>query len=269
MTLPNVIVSPEWLAGRLDDPALRLLDVRPRDSFHEAHLPGAAQLDLEAISREIDGVPGMLLPEEVFARKMSELGVGNEQAVVIYDDNWGLPAARVLWALARYGHERAAVLNGGIDRWREAGYRLVSGPAGPPPASFSPQPAGEHLATRDWIEEHLADPDLVLVDTRTPNEFGAGHLPGAICWDWFNGVPVGSWDTVRAASELEAELVALGITPDKEVVTYCRTGARAAHTYVLLRYLGFPRVRLYDGSWVEWIRNDDDETEENQHESEI
>lgn len=269
MTLPNVIVSPEWLAGRLDDPALRLLDVRPRDSFNEGHLPGAAQLDLEAIGLEIDGVQGMLLPAGAFARKMRELGVDNEHAVVIYDDNWGLPAARVLWALNRYGHERAAVLNGGIDRWQEEGRPLLSGPVAPAPASFSPQPAGEHLATQDWIRERLADPGVVLVDTRTRNEFDNGHLPGAVCWDWLNGVPVESWDTVRPASDLQAELADAGITPDKEIVTYCRTGARAAHTYLLLRYLGFPRVRLYDGSWVEWTHDDNNESEEDAHDGEI
>ncbi|MDX1687056.1 MAG: rhodanese-like domain-containing protein, partial [Candidatus Promineifilaceae bacterium] len=133
----------------------------------------------------------------------------------------------------------------------------------------SPSPAGEHLATQEWVQEHLQDTGVALVDTRTPNEFGAGHLPGAVCWDWFNGVPVGSWDTVRPASELQAELSGLGVTPEKEIVTYCRTGARAAHTYLLLRHLGFPHVRLYDGSWVEWIQKDDDKTEANQHESRI
>ena len=95
-------------------------------------------------------------------------------------------------------------------------------------------------------------PDLLLLDTRSRSEYAQGHLPGAICWDWMNGVPLQGWETMRPATELRTELELLGITPDKEIVTYCRSGARAAHTYLLLRNLGYPRVRLYDGSWLEW-----------------
>jgi thiosulfate/3-mercaptopyruvate sulfurtransferase len=147
-----------------------------------------------------------------------------------------------------------AVLNGGIDRWQEEGFPLSSAAIRPRPASFDPQPAGEHLATGEWVQEHLDDPQVVLLDTRTPGEFAAGHLPGALCWDWVNAVPLGSWNVLRPKAALRAELARLGVTPEKEVVTYCRSGARAAHTYLVLRHLGFARVRLYDGSWLEWSR---------------
>src|SRR5690606_13221428 len=120
------------------------------------------------------------------------------------------------------------------------------------PARFVPRPDPAHMAELAWLQERLGDPDLVIIDTRTSGEYNAGHLPGAILWDWMNGVPVGSWDALRPTDELAAELTALGITPDKEIVTYCRSGARAAHTYLLLRHLGYPRVRNYDGSWLEW-----------------
>lgn len=264
LSLPGLLVTPQWLAPRLQHPALCLLDVREVDSYSEGHLPGAVQVELRSLDREIDGVPGMLLPRDPFARTMSQLGVTGEFAVVIYDDNWGLPASRVLWALTRYGHNSVGVLNGGIDRWQEEGYAITTESPSPAPALFHPCVRDEHLATRTWLQKRLSDGDVVLLDTRTPGEFAAGHLPGAICWDWINGVPVGSWDALRPDDELRAELARLGVTTEKEIVTYCRSGARAAHTYLLLRHLGFPRVRLYDGSWLEWSRFvSEDETEKN------
>lgn len=257
----GLLVTPAWLAQRSHSAGLVLLDVRDETSYGEGHIPGAMRVELAALSQEREGVPGMLLEEAEFAAQMGVLGVTDDKTVILYDDNWGLAAARLLWALARYGHERAAVLDGGIDRWREEGYALAREPATPAPAVFSARPAGNHLATREWLRARLGDPDLVLLDTRAPGEFAAGHLPGALCWDWLNGVPLEGWDALRPAGELRDELARLGVTPEKEIVTYCQTGVRAAHTYLLLRHLGFPRVRLYDGSWLDWSRFTDTEQE--------
>jgi thiosulfate/3-mercaptopyruvate sulfurtransferase len=250
--LPGLVVAPAWLAGRLEAANLRLIDLRSGEDYAEGHLPQAVQLDLGALAQEETGVPGMLIGPAPYAAVMQQLGVGADTTVVLYDANWGMPAARVLWTLHRYGHAKAAVLDGGWDRWREEGRPISTRPHVAPTASFTPRPDEARLATLAWVKDHLEDADVVLVDTRTPGEFAQGHLPGAINWDWMNGVPVGSWDTLRPSSELYAELTAHGITPDKEIVTYCRSGARASHTYLLLRHLGYPRVRNYDGSWLEW-----------------
>ncbi|HSM58476.1 MAG TPA: sulfurtransferase [Candidatus Sulfomarinibacteraceae bacterium] len=249
------MVTADWLVQALYHPALCLLDVREAASFDEGHIPGAVRVDLASLNREVDGVPGMLLSAERFARTMGRLGVSHRRPVVLYDDNWGLPAARVLWALTRYGHTNVAVLNGGIDRWQEEDLPVSTEATVSTPASFHLQPQDEHLATRECLEEQIDNSNVVLLDTRAPGEFAAGHLPGAICWDWINGVPLGSWDAMRPPGELRQELAQLGVTSEKEIVTYCRTGARAAHTYLLLRHLGFPRVRLYDGSWLDWSRH--------------
>ena len=252
LRLPGLIVEPAWLGQQLDHPGLRLLDLRPQESFAEAHIPGAVQVDLESLTAEVAGVPGMLLPAEAFAARMGELGVDETRSVVLYDDTWGLPSARVLWGLARYGHTQAAILNGGWDRWQaedRPGTQTVTPPL---PTRFTPRSHPDQLAERAWITAKLDDPDTVFVDTRTPNEYAQGHLPNALCWDWMNGVPPEGWDTLRHADDLRADLISAGITPDKEIVTYCRSGVRAAHTYLLLRHLGYPRVRNYDGSWLEW-----------------
>lgn len=255
LKLPGILISPVWLSANLSHPNLRLLDVRLRDSYDEVHLPDAVWVDLQALSHTVNGVAGMLLGPDEYAARMGELGVDHEKVVVAYDDNWGMPAARVLWTLARYGHPQVAILNGGWDSWEEAGYPTSNKPFTPPRTTFTPDFADDHAAERKWLLERGDDPNVVIIDTRTPAEYDQGHLPNAICWDWMNGVPLDGWDAVRPAEELRAELTTLGITPDKEIVTYCRSGARASHTYLLLRSLGFPRVRNYDGSWLEWSQH--------------
>lgn len=251
--LPNLVVTPEWLNGHLGHPDLRLLDVRPTESYAAGHIPGAAQVDLDGLACTLNDVPGMLIPPDKFAAKMSRLGVDRNSTVVIYDDHWGMSAARVLWALACYGHQQSAVLTGGWDRWQEEGRPWTTEATMPSSAHFEiQQPPGDHSAPHPWLVSQLQRPDLLLLDTRSPGEYAQGHLPGAICWDWMNGVPLQGWDIMRPAAELQPELELLGVTPDKEIITYCRSGVRAAHTYLLLRNLGYPRVRLYDGSWLEW-----------------
>ncbi len=250
--LPGLLVTPEWLAARLDTPGLRLIDARGADAYAEAHIPGAVHLELPAITTTVDGVPGMLVDAGTFATVMQRLGVGDDSTVIVYDSNWGLPSSRILWALTYYGHAHVAILNGGWDVWHEQGLPTTAALPTPSPARFTPRPAPQHLAQLTWLQDHLNDPDLIILDTRAAGEVAAGRIPNAIHWDWMNAVPVGSWEAARPADELRAELAALGVTPDKEIVTYCRSGVRAAHTYTVLRTLGFPRVRNYDGSWLEW-----------------
>lgn len=251
-TLPGLFVTSEWLAQHLDAPNLRLLDLRPADEYAEGHLPGAIQIDLGMLAHTVDGVQGMLLGPDAYAAVMGQLGIDHDSVVVVYDGNWGMPSARVVWTLTYYGHTAAGILSGGWDRWVEEARPVTQVVPLPTPTRFEPRPTPQHLASLDQVQARLQDPNVVVIDTRTPNEYAAGHLPNAINWDWMNAVPVEGWDAVRPEAELVAELSALGVTPDKEIITYCRSGARAAHTYAVLRHLGYPQVRNYDGSWLEW-----------------
>jgi thiosulfate/3-mercaptopyruvate sulfurtransferase len=250
----NLLVEPSWLRERLGDTSLRIVDVRDAGAYADAHIPGAVRLELESLGSCVAGCDNVLLPPAEFGRLMEALGVSNEHIVLAYDDNWGLAAARLVWALHCYGHDRVTVLNGGWDRWKDEGSPTTAGGEGPPAAGrFEAAPRPDVYAGGDWIAEQIGtSDDLVLLDTRTPAEFEKGHLPGAVSWDWFNAVPAGSWDVSRDPNELRDEWRALGFDDANEVVVYCRSGMRAAHTYVVLRNAGFPRVRLYDGSWQEW-----------------
>ena len=123
---------------------------------------------------------------------------------------------------------------------------------------FTATPTGDVMATTVWISERIPDDGVALLDTRARKEFDDGHIPGAEWWDWFTAVPPGEWNVARDLDELRAEWAALGAVPDHEVVVYCRSGMRAAHTYMVLKHAGYPRVRLYDGSWQEWSMSGSD-----------
>jgi len=250
--LPSALVEPAWLRERLDDEYVRVVDLREADAWVEGCVPGAVHLELAMLGRSAGGRDNMLLGAEDFETSMSRLGISSASAVVAYDDQWGLAAARLVWALHAYGHQRASVLNGGWERWVEEGGPTTPGGAIPSPGRFTARVHSDVRADFEWIAARVEDGEAVLIDTRTPAEYAGGHVSGARCWDWFNAVPEGSWDATRPVEELLEAWAELGVHPDREIVVYCRSGMRAAHTYVALRYAGFSRVRLYDGSWQDW-----------------
>jgi thiosulfate/3-mercaptopyruvate sulfurtransferase len=243
------------LRERLGDALLRTVDLRDSDAYADGHIAGAAHLDLGELGSSQGGCDNVLLAPAAFGSLMARLGISNEHVVVAYDDQWGLAAARLLWALHYYGHSAVAVLNGGWDRWRDEGGATASGREPVPPGRFEARPQPEVYADRAWIAGRIGSADTVLLDTRTSGEFDRGHVPGAISWDWFNAVPAASWDSSRDPEELRSEWAEHGLNPSDEVAVYCRSGMRAAHTYLVLRNAGFTRVRLYDGSWQDWAMN--------------
>lgn len=257
---PDLLVEPSWLRERLGSRGLRVVDLRDPDTWADGHIPNAANLQLAELGTSVGGMDNVLLPPDEFSALVARLGISNGDAVVAYDDQWGLAAARLVWALHYFGHDNVAVLDGGWDRWLDEGGPVASGVADIVPGSFvaarGAEVSADLYADGDWIAQRIRSDGAVLLDTRTAAEFTKGHLPGAISWDWFNAVPVGSWNVSRDPGELRAEWRDLGLTPSDEVVVYCRSGMRAAHTWLVLRACGFTKVRLYDGSWQEWsIRN--------------
>jgi thiosulfate/3-mercaptopyruvate sulfurtransferase len=250
--LPGLLVDPAWLRQQLGTPRLRVVDLREPDAYRSGHIPGAANLELAGLGAKVGGLDNVLLPEREFAQLMARCGISNGDMVVAYDDQWGLAAARLVWALHYYGHAEVAVLDGGWDRWAAVGGAIAEGVEPIAPGRFEAHPRADRYADRAWVAARAEAGDAVLLDTRTPAEFDRGHLPGARCWDWFNAVPVDGWSVSRDPEELRSEWHALGLRAADEVIVYCRSGMRAAHTYLVLKNAGFENVRLYDGSWQEW-----------------
>jgi thiosulfate/3-mercaptopyruvate sulfurtransferase len=204
----------------------------------------------------------MLAPLSVVTKALGDRGINRESQVVIYDDIGGVPATRLFWVLDYLGHPRMSVLQGGFALWNHEG-RPVSRQAPQIQAiTYQATPVTTKLADLSWVQTHLQNPGIVLLDARSSQEFTGqkpgrqierpGHIPGAVNVNWVRNLTLSAPHQFKAGADLAALYQDIGVTPEKEIVVYCRTGMRASHTYFVLRLLGYPRVRMYDGSYVEW-----------------
>lgn len=261
---PDLLTSPKDLARALDgNPRPLLIDVRTAEDFASGHIPGAVHLDLWGVSL-IDTDPG---PLKAFMWMVDHLfnlrGVDASTPVVVYEEQSGMRAARAFWFLEYFGHPRVQVLDGGLAAWIREGLPITREAAPPPKSTWTGTPQEQRLATWRDVKERLGHPGVVLLDTRSDAEYDGtlvrakrgGRIPGAVHIEWTRNL--GSDGAFKPVAELRAMYDAAGVTPDKEVVTYCQGGYRAAHAYLALRLLGFPRVRNYTGSWKEWGDRED------------
>ena len=255
----SLLVTPEQLSGEIAGPEPPLLiDLRPVEQYCEGHLQGAVHLDLFGIS-SIDTDPAPLnaffwIIEHLLASR----GVSNEVPVVVYDDTTGIRAARAFWFLEFFGHPNARVLDGGANAWVVKGLRTTQQPQKPKPTDWTGTRDERILAAWRDVRDRLGSADAVMLDTRSDGEYygttvraaRGGAIPGAVHLEWTNNLgPDGAF---KPAAELKDMYARAGVSPDREVVTYCQGGYRAAHSYLALRLIGYPRVRNYIGSWKEW-----------------
>jgi thiosulfate/3-mercaptopyruvate sulfurtransferase len=261
---PHLLTSPADLARAVDGGARPLLiDLRPAEDYAAGHVPGAVHLDLWGVSL-IDTDPA---PLKAFMWMIDHLfnlrGVDTNTPVIVYDEQSGMRAARAFWFLEYLGHPRVQLLDGGFGAWVRAGGRITREAAPPPKSTWAGTPQAQTIATWQDVKDRLGRPGVVLLDTRSDAEYDGtlvrakrgGRIPGAVHVEWARNLgPDGAF---KPAAELRAMYESAGVTPDKEVVTYCQGGYRAAHGYLALRLLGYPRVRNYTGSWKEWGDRED------------
>ncbi|MBI1734705.1 MAG: sulfurtransferase [Candidatus Rokubacteria bacterium] len=256
---PGLLVTPAWLAARAGDAGVRVVDMttEPED-YQKGHIRGAVYLHVND-ARIAVPAGGFRLPNaDEGARLLGSLGIAPETTVVIYDDTGGLHASRLFFTLEVLGHRRVALLDGGIQAWRRAGLPVTREIPTVAPTRYRPAVVADRVVSAEWVRDRLDDRSVALVDARTAAEYtGAdvrakrgGHIPGAVNVEWKQNLRADL--TFKPLDELRALYTGKGVTPDKTVVTYCQTHHRAAHTYFVLRLLGYPRVAGYDRSWVEW-----------------
>lgn len=256
---PQLLVTPGELAERLNGERRPLvLDLRPAEDFAAGHIPTAVHVDLWGVSL-IDTDPAPLRAFMWMIDHVLNLrGVSADTPVVVYDEQSGVRAARAFWFLEYFGHPDTRMLDGGFGAWVRAALPVTRDVAPPPRSTWSGVLQPSAIATWRDVNDRLGKPDAVILDTRTDDEYygriarakRAGAIPGAVHVEWKNNLTAAG--EFKPASELRAMYGSSGVTPDKEVITYCQGGYRAAHAYVALRLLGYPRVRNYTGSWKEW-----------------
>ncbi len=249
-----LLIGTEWLADRLGDPDLRIVEVTPPGSgYIFAHIPGAVYMSLDDVfTARLSGIRRTLGPLHEVLDTLGRLGISPDKHVVVYDANGGSEAAQVFWLLEYLGFERVSVLEGGAERWMAEERAQTAQVPAIAPIAVKGGTRDDRLATAEWIAPRLTDGNVCVVDCRTRQEFSEGHIPGAQNRSWDRTLRLDGYQRFRDADDLRTELRALGITENREIVTYCNTGQRSAHTYLTLRLLGYPNVRNYDGSWVEW-----------------
>lgn len=254
------IVDVAWLQAQRGTPGLRIVDVRPLGHYLMGHIDGAVQLDVNAI-RVPDSSTASIAGFLALARsELRRIGIQESDRVVFYEDFSGASAARGVWMLDAVGHRGAAMLDGGLRAWLHAGEVLTRDTPHYDPSHLDVTLDRTVLATADEIVAAL-DPDAEtgadILDTRNDAEFITGTIPSSYHLEWTHHLaPDGAF---LPLAELRALYGALGITAGQKrpVITFCGSGYRAAHTYVVLKALGIPQVRNYAPSWGEWGRRPD------------
>ncbi len=265
---PEVLVSTEWVAERLNDPAVRIVESDEDILLYDlGHIPGAVKLDWHTDLQ--DEVERDFVDRAGFERLMAAAGIDNDTTVVFYGDRNNWYACYTYWLFRMYGHEDCRIMNGGRSLWEAEGRPLERGYPEYAATDYRAREADLSVrAFRDDVMAMVRSGDPRLVDVRSPQEYtgevihmvnypqeGAqrgGHVRGARNIPW--GTAANADGTFKSASELRAIYEEeKGITPDRPTIAYCRIGERSSHTWFVLKYLlGHENVRNYDGSWTEW-----------------
>ena len=264
----EILMSPAQLASLPENQRV-VIDTRPAWKYIAGHIPGAVNLsDWKEFSIKVNGVPGQINQDKsLIAQKLGTLGIDTGKTIVIYGelkDKWRTDG-RFFWMFEFYGFKRTALLEGGYQLWKEAGFSVERG-FGKDPKKTELSPGdiafnNEVLADQNWVAERIKTKTLAIIDNREKHEYdGAtpygssrgGHIPGAIHIDWrefFNQEGL-----LKSREVLDSLLESKGIRHSQEIVVYCTGGVRSAMAYFVFRWLGF-KVRNYDGSWWDWSNN--------------
>lgn len=255
-----LLLEPRHLLPALADKSLLIVDLGKSETYARGHIAGAVHLDHRRLLGGGNPAPGKLPDLRQISSALSAIGLDNNMHVVAYDDEGGGWASRLLWTLDVVGHPHSSLLNGGIIAWENEGYPLSTHIPARRPTDYVAVNAGYALATRDQVMTSLDDPTVVLLDARSPEEYDGskiraakrGHIPGAANLNWTDTMDNTRNKRLLPDAELRHMLAERNIDIEQEVIVYCHTHHRSSHSYIMLKHLGFEKIRGYAGSWSEW-----------------
>jgi len=264
---PETLVETDWVAQHLTDKNIRLLEVDVDTSAYDSgHIPGAIAWNWKRDTQQ--PIKRDIPDQAAFEELASKSGITNDTTVIVYGDNNNWFATFAFWLLKLYGHKDARVMNGGRKKWVDEGRALTNDVPTPTRAVYKALAPDPNIrALRDYVQASLGNAKRGLVDVRSPKEYSGellapenlpqegaqrgGHIAGAANIPWAQAVAENG--AFKSAADLKTLYGGKGITPNKEVIAYCRIGERSSHTWFVLKYLlGYDKVRNYDGSWTEW-----------------
>jgi thiosulfate/3-mercaptopyruvate sulfurtransferase len=266
---PEVLVDTQWAEEHLKDPKVRIaeVDYDSKANYELGHIPGAVLFDWKNDIN--DPLTRNVLNKESCQNLLQNAGINNDTTLLLYGDfnNWF--AAFAFWVLKYYGYKDVRLINGGRKKWLQEDRALTKDVPTYSKGNFAAnEPDSNIRVFLDEVKRAVSAPELKMVDVRSPKEFTGeilappeyptehaqrgGHIPGAVNIPWAQAVN-DSDGTFKNTDELKQLYESKGITPDKEIIAYCRIGERSSHTWFVLKYLlGYPKVKNYDGSWTEW-----------------
>lgn len=266
---PEVLVDTQWAEEHLKDPKVRIaeVDYDSKANYELGHIPGAVLFDWKNDIN--DPITRNVLTKESCQNLLQNAGINNDTTLLLYGDfnNWF--AAFAFWVLKYYGYKDVRLINGGRKKWLQEDRALTKDAPTYSKGNFAAnEPDSNIRVFLDEVKRAVSAPELKMVDVRSPKEFTGeilappeyptehaqrgGHIPGAVNIPWAQAVN-DSDGTFKNTDELKQLYESKGITPDKEIIAYCRIGERSSHTWFVLKYLlGYPKVKNYDGSWTEW-----------------
>lgn len=285
MERSRFLVETTWLAEHLNDPHLRVVDMRgyvrtverngiqdalyvgARDEYESAHIPGAVYLDWTSdIVDPDDAIEAQVAPARRFAEVMGRMGIGDQHLVVAYDAHPASQfATRLWWALNYYGHEQVVILNGGLPKWQREHLPMTNVVPVYPPTVFTPVVQSQLRATAEEVLSSLGQQGVKLIDARDRGQYTGeivrrhgrpGHIPGALNIPREELVDPAT-GTFRSNEELAHVFSLANVSPEERVIAYCNGGVAATTVLFSLAVLGYPRLTNYDGSWNEWGKRED------------
>jgi thiosulfate/3-mercaptopyruvate sulfurtransferase len=273
MTAPtdDPLVSTDWLAARLEDPKIKVIDASfklpgamplPLDDYLEAHIPGAVFFDVDAISDHNDPLPHMYPDAAQFAREVAALGISSGGTVVAYDSGGWVAAPRAWWMFLSFGHPNVKILDGGLKKWLREGRPTHSGKVTPKPGKFEAKFDSSYLRSEQHLVRNLETRAEQVIDARPRARFegtGAeprpglrsGHIPGSRSVPYAELFDAAS-GAMKPLEELRKAFTGAGVDLTKPIVTSCGSGVSALVVTLALYRLGVRGSALYDGSWSEW-----------------
>jgi thiosulfate/3-mercaptopyruvate sulfurtransferase len=274
-TTNDPLVSTEWLADHLKDANVKLLDATfklpgvlplPKDDYLAAHIPGAVYFDVDAVSDHSNPLPHMYPSAEQFGRDAGDLGVSNNDTVVIYDAGGWVAAPRAWWMFLSYGHRDVRILNGGLKKWRAEGRPVESGEVNAKSATFKASYDAKRVRSIEQMIANVKSRTEQVVDARAAERFEgrapeprpgirAGHIPGALNLP-YNNLFDAATGTMKPLEELRKAFAGAGVDTAKPIVTSCGSGVSAGVLTLALFRVGVENTALYDGSWSEWGKAD-------------
>jgi thiosulfate/3-mercaptopyruvate sulfurtransferase len=271
--MAKVAVDASSLASNIDDPNVVIVDARGIIPYRFKHIKNARPLGVESVISIADNGANLVIDAATAEKVFSSLGIDDSKTVVVYGESIDPSAARIAWTLMYHGHPNVKLLDIGFTEWQRAGYPVtrevirgerqdkhvgpsIASNSGAGPAPIFKSKINQAIRTdANYIKTKQTDPNVVIIDARTPQEHFAARIPNSILDNWEEGLGFGQDGVmIKSNTELETHFREKGIAKDKEIICYCHVGIRASHKYLQFKQAGYDKVKVYDGSIVDWAQ---------------